>query len=91
MGPEGMILVNPPITTFQQSLTHSAVRLAKQKKWIEVRRLMFFPFNVAFPLFRAAWFDAWWPETDTEHAIIVEDDLVSGHNCDASDLCNLNK
>ena len=27
-------------------------------------------------VFRAAWFDAWWPETDTEHAIIVEDDLV---------------
>ena len=25
MGPEGIILVNPPITTFQQSLTHSAV------------------------------------------------------------------
>ena len=24
---------------------------------------------------RAAWFDSWWPETDTEHAIIVEDDL----------------
>lgn len=24
---------------------------------------------------RAAWFDAWWPESDTEHAIIVEDDL----------------
>ena len=23
MGPEGIILVNPPITTFQQSLTHS--------------------------------------------------------------------
>ena len=25
MGPEGIILVNPPITTLQQSLTHSAV------------------------------------------------------------------
>ena len=25
MGPEGIILVNPPITAFQQSLTHSAV------------------------------------------------------------------
>ena len=25
MGPEGMILVNPPISTFQQSLTHSAL------------------------------------------------------------------
>ena len=25
MGPEGIILVNPPITTFQQSLTHSAM------------------------------------------------------------------
>ena len=25
MGPEGVILVNPPITTFQQSLTHSAL------------------------------------------------------------------
>ena len=25
MGPEGIILVNPPITTFQQSLTHSAL------------------------------------------------------------------
>ena len=28
MGPEGIILVNPPITTFQQSLTHSALRLS---------------------------------------------------------------
>ena len=25
MGPEGIILINPPITTFQQSLTHSAL------------------------------------------------------------------
>ena len=25
MGPEGIILVNSPITTFQQSLTHSAM------------------------------------------------------------------
>ena len=25
MGPEGIILVNSPITTFQQSLTHSVV------------------------------------------------------------------
>ena len=25
MGPEGIILVNPPITTVQQSLTHSAL------------------------------------------------------------------
>ena len=25
MGPEGIILVNPPITIVQQSLTHSAV------------------------------------------------------------------
>ena len=25
MGPEGIILVNPSITTLQQSLTHSAV------------------------------------------------------------------
>ena len=25
MGPEGIILVNPPITTIQQSLTHSAL------------------------------------------------------------------
>ena len=25
MGPEGIILVNPPITTLQQSLTHSAL------------------------------------------------------------------
>ena len=25
MGPEGIILANPPITTFQQSLTHSAL------------------------------------------------------------------
>ena len=25
MGPVGIILVNPPITTFQQSLTHSAM------------------------------------------------------------------
>lgn len=24
---------------------------------------------------RSAWFDSWWPETDEEHAIIVEDDL----------------
>lgn len=24
---------------------------------------------------RTAWFDSWWPETDQEHAIIVEDDL----------------
>ena len=29
MGPEGIILVNPPITTFQQSLTHSAVGWGK--------------------------------------------------------------
>ena len=28
MGPEGIILVNPPITTFQQSLTHSALTQA---------------------------------------------------------------
>ena len=27
MGPEEIILVNPPITTFQQSLTHSALVL----------------------------------------------------------------
>ena len=27
MGPEGIILVNPSITTFQQSLTHSAMTL----------------------------------------------------------------
>ena len=27
MGPEGLILENPPITTFQQSLTHSAMGL----------------------------------------------------------------
>ena len=27
MGREGIILVNPPITTFQQSLTHSALPL----------------------------------------------------------------
>ena len=27
MGPEGIILVNPPITTFQQSLTYSAAVL----------------------------------------------------------------
>ena len=27
MGPEGIILVNPPITTVQQSLTHSALRM----------------------------------------------------------------
>ena len=27
MGPEGIILVNPPITTFQQSLTHSALEV----------------------------------------------------------------
>ena len=26
MGPEGIILVNPPNTTFQQSLTHSAMK-----------------------------------------------------------------
>ena len=25
MGPEEIILINPPITTFQQSLTHSAM------------------------------------------------------------------
>ena len=25
MGPEGIILENPPITTLQQSLTHSAM------------------------------------------------------------------
>ena len=24
---------------------------------------------------RAAWFNSWWPESDEEHAIIVEDDL----------------
>ena len=27
MGPEGIILVNPPITTFQQSLIYSALSL----------------------------------------------------------------
>ena len=27
MGPEGIVLVNSPIATFQQSLTHSAVML----------------------------------------------------------------
>ena len=27
MGPEGIILVNPPITTLQQSLTHSAMMM----------------------------------------------------------------
>ena len=27
MGPEGNILVNSPITTFQQSLTHSAIMI----------------------------------------------------------------
>ena len=30
MGPEGIILVNPPITTFQQSLTHSAMLVTYQ-------------------------------------------------------------
>ena len=29
MGPEGIILVNPPITTLQQSLTHSAVIIVR--------------------------------------------------------------
>ena len=33
MGPEGIILVNPPITTFQQSLTHSAVFIDKHWVW----------------------------------------------------------
>ena len=28
MGPEGIILVNPPIATLQQSLTHSAMTLS---------------------------------------------------------------
>ena len=32
MGPEGNILVNSPITTFQQSLTHSAMGLQKISK-----------------------------------------------------------
>ena len=40
--------------------------------------------KLRFPPPRAAWFDAWWPETDTEHAIIVEDDLV----CDIA-MCEL--
>ena len=31
MGPEGIILVNPPITTLQQSLTHSAVKQSQGK------------------------------------------------------------
>ena len=39
MGPEGIILVNPPITTCQQSLTHSALGfqtlLSNKKVWIE--------------------------------------------------------
>ena len=29
MGPEGIILVNPPITTLQHSLTHSALKTIK--------------------------------------------------------------
>ena len=33
MGPEGIILVNPPITTFQQSLTHSAVNQSDKHSW----------------------------------------------------------
>ena len=33
MGPLGIILVNPPITTFQQSLTHSAVNLVIFLYW----------------------------------------------------------
>ena len=41
MGPEGIILVNPPITTFQESLNHSAMhyctmRLAL-KKHVSIR------------------------------------------------------
>ena len=32
MGPEGIILVNSPITTFQQSLTHSALMLILLRK-----------------------------------------------------------
>ena len=34
MGPEGIILVNPPITTLQQSLTHSALVLAQNPRML---------------------------------------------------------
>ena len=33
MGPEGVILTNPPITTFQQSLTHSAMCQYQRLVW----------------------------------------------------------
>ena len=36
MGPEGIILVNPPITTFQQSLTHSALGIELRFRFIDV-------------------------------------------------------
>ena len=36
MGPEGIILVNPPITTFQQNLTHSAMMTDMTMKIINV-------------------------------------------------------
>ena len=35
MGPGGIILVNPPITTFQQSLTHSAMIYVAQAQQAE--------------------------------------------------------
>ena len=38
MGPEGFILVNSPITTFQQSLTHSAL---KATSWLVIWFVLF--------------------------------------------------
>ena len=32
MGPEGIILLNPPNTTLQQSLTHSALQMWQVKQ-----------------------------------------------------------
>ena len=51
MGPEGITLVNPPITIFQQSLTHSAVTLVTSRAscdvlvgWVSVGKKTYFVF-----------------------------------------------
>ena len=47
MGPEGIILVNPPITTLQQSLTHSALdsHLGLSPLGMDVNRSQLSKFN----------------------------------------------
>ena len=37
MGPEGIILVNPPVTTFQQSFTHSAIQDTAKRNQMVLR------------------------------------------------------